>query len=88
MLDTIPEVYAGITEDPEKDFRYWTYLLFENLNGNPGSFDLLRIDNTMETMEVLGREIPYPMCHAIIEKHEPGGVKPIVPFTFPRESIV
>lgn len=77
MLETIPEVYIGTTEDPEKDFRYWSYLIFKNLSDSNSEFDLLRIDNVMDTMEVLGRDIPHPMCLNIIAKWEPDGFKAV-----------
>ena len=73
MLGTIPEVYIGMTEDLDKDLRYWSYLLFKNLNGGPDSFDLIRIDNIQVAMEVLGREIPRLMCLGILAKWEPDG---------------
>lgn len=74
MIRSVKETHVGKT--PYGDgFLFWTYLICRVESGRGRRYDLVRIDNVVEQMEVLGRELPLDHCRRIIREREPAGTE-------------
>lgn len=72
MIRSVKEVHEGKTAHGD-GFLFWTYLICRVDSGCRGRYNLIRIDNVCETMEVLGRELTLDHCRRIIREKEATG---------------
>lgn len=69
MIRSVKETHEGKT--PHGDgLLFWSYLICRVYSGRRGRYDLIRIDNVVENMQVLGRELTLAHCRRIIREKE------------------
>lgn len=73
MIQGIEKCYVSGVPDSSDSFGllFWTYLICLNSESRFGdSYDLIRISNTLDQMEVLRREICLAYCKKLIREHD------------------
>lgn len=70
MIRKVKEVHVG-TKPHGDGWVFWTYLICVVNSGRRGcGYNLIRIDNVCDKMEVLGRELTLGHCRSLIIKAE------------------
>lgn len=69
MIRSVKETHEGKT--PHGDgLLFWSYLICRVYSGHRSRYDLIRINNTVTVMQVLGRELTLARCRQIIREKE------------------
>jgi hypothetical protein len=69
MIRSVQKVIMGTVEHGEGTF--WTYLICGvGDHGRGPRYDLIRIDNVVETMQRLGCELTLERCEELVREHE------------------